>query len=423
MNIAFVGITALMLIAALGFVLPPLLRPRSGAANPAQEARRKLRALDQARSDGILTDAEYAAKRSALAEAMLDTIDAKPQRTASSTFYVALALALLLPAGAILLYRTLGEPRALDPAMLAAQAEVAAAEHGPDMEAAITKLAEKMQQNPNDAEGWSLLGRAYKATQHFAEARDALKHAHDLAADDADVTVDYAEALALASPDHRVQGESRALLDKTLKANPQNQRGLWLLGISESQAGNFDAAIAAWNRLLALLPANSDVAASIKKQIARAQATRDGKALPAEDENEVADAGAAQAPPTAQSDASAAGGGPKITVNVSLDPKLKEKVAPGDTLFIFAKAASGPPMPLAIQRMTAAQLPASVTLTDGMGMMPSMRLSQFPQVIIGARISKSGQAIAQSGDLQALSPAMANTREDPVELTINQVVP
>jgi cytochrome c-type biogenesis protein CcmH len=423
-NIAFVVIAALMLIAALAFVLPPLLRARSQATDPAQEARRKLKALDQARSDGILTDAEYSAKRSTLAEAMLDTIEAKPQR-AAATFYVALAVALLLPASAIVLYRTLGEPRALDPAMLAAQAEVSTAEHGPDMDAAITKLAEKMKQNPDDVEGWTLLGRAYKATQHFSEARDALKRAHELAAGDADVTVEYAEALALASPDHRVQGESRDLLEKTLKADPQNQRGLWLLGIADSQAGRFDAAIATWNRLLPMLPPNSDVAASIKKQIARAEATRDGKPLPAEDDSDVAESGAAQAPSTAPADANpaTAASGPRIAVKVTLDPKLKDKVGPGDTLFIFAKAASGPPMPLAIQRLTAGQLPASVTLTDGMGMMPSMRLSQFPQVIIGARISKSGQAIAQSGDLQALSPAIANTRTEPVELKIDQVVP
>jgi cytochrome c-type biogenesis protein CcmH len=110
-------------------------------------------------------------------------------------------------------------------------------------------------------------------------------------------------------------------------------------------------------------------------------------------------------------------------VEVALDPKLAGKLAPGDVLFIYAKAASGPPMPLAIQRMDATKLPVTVTLTDGMGMLPSMKLSQFPQVVIGARVSKSGNAMPQSGDLQVLSKPMAVTTTDPIKLTIDQVVP
>jgi cytochrome c-type biogenesis protein CcmH len=426
-TIAFVSVAALMLAAALAFVLTPLLRGGSGVADPAAEARRKLKALDHARTDGILSDAEYAAKRAAIGEAMLDIIDAKPQRPVSA-FYAALAVALLLPAAAIVLYRQVGEPRALDPAALLTPVAQSPADHGPDMQAAIGKLADKLKQNPDDAQGWALLGRAYKAMQRFDEGRDALKHAHDLMPNDVDITVEYAEALALASPEHRIAGEPRELLDQALKADPQNQRGLWLSGIADSQAGNYDAAIATWNRLLPLLPKDSDVAASIQKQIAQAQALRDGKPLPTDDDAAPAQTVAA-APSTAAADANTTAAsratpdqGPQITVKVALDPKLAEKAAPGDVLFVFAKAASGPPMPLAIQRLTVAQLPASVTLSDGMGMLPNMKLSTFPQIIIGARISKSGQAIPQSGDLQALSAPIANTRREPVELTIDQVV-
>jgi cytochrome c-type biogenesis protein CcmH len=106
-----------------------------------------------------------------------------------------------------------------------------------------------------------------------------------------------------------------------------------------------------------------------------------------------------------------------------LDPKLAGKLAPGDVLFVYAKAASGPPMPLAIQRMDAGKLPVAVTLTDGMGMLPSMKLSQFPQVVVGARVSKSGNAMPQSGDLQVLSPPIAVTTTTPIRLTIDSVVP
>jgi cytochrome c-type biogenesis protein CcmH len=114
---------------------------------------------------------------------------------------------------------------------------------------------------------------------------------------------------------------------------------------------------------------------------------------------------------------------PRLTVQVALDPKLKDQLDPNATLFVFARAASGPPMPLAIQRLKAGQLPITVTLDDSMSMMPAMTLSKFPQVVVGARVSKSGNAMAQSGDLQVLSASIDVRRAEPVALSIDQVVP
>ncbi|MGH8324498.1 MAG: tetratricopeptide repeat protein, partial [Steroidobacteraceae bacterium] len=202
-----------------------------------------------------------------------------------------------------------------------------------------------------------------------------------------------------------------------LKAAPDNQRGLWLLGISEYQQKKYDDAIATWQHLIGVLPKDSDIIPSVQHQIAQAQAERDGKAPPADDETT---ASAAPATPPATS---ATAEGPHLTVDVALDPKLKDKLSPNDVLFVYAKAANGPPMPLAIQRMDAAKLPVTVTLTDGMGMLPNMKLSNFPQVVIGARVSKSGNALPQSGDLQVLSKPIAVTTTDPIKLTIDQVVP
>jgi len=412
---AFLIFAALMLIAALAFVLVPLLRTRVGD-DAQNEARRRRKALEAAHADGILTDAEYAAKCAALAQAAPASA---PARTRTG-FAVALAVALLLPAAAILLYWQLGAPRALDPANL-----VARLGDGADIEAAIAQLAEKMKQDPDNAEGWALLGRAYKSTRRFADARDALKRAHDLLPDDADLMVEYAETLVLSSSDHRIQGEALDLIEKAIQTNPQNQKGLWLAGIADSQAGKYAEAVKKWNTLLPLLPPGSNVADSVREQIAQAEALRDGKPLPAPSAQPPAETSkaAAAAEAGANEAQAAATSGPRILVTVALDPRLKDKVAPGDTLFVFAKAASGPPMPLAIAKLTAAQLPASVTLTDAMSMLPNMNLSAFAQIVIGARISKSGQAIAQSGDLQALSAPLPNSRSEPVELTIDQAVP
>jgi cytochrome c-type biogenesis protein CcmH len=420
----FMLLAALMLIVALALVLPPLLRGGSLASDPAAAARRRMKVLQEALDTGVLSKKEFAAKKAELGSQLPGTLDSPAPRSRSA-FVAAVAVALLLPAGAIVLYRIVGEPRALDPASIPPPAAQAPTEHaGQDMDQAIAKLAEKLKQNPDDVAGWTLLGRAYLETEHFSEARDALKHAHDLAPNEPDVNVAYAEAMTLAGESHRIDGEAKALIDAALKADPQNQRGLWLLGVSAYQDSDYNGAIGTWNRLLALLPADSTVIQSVKTQIARAEAERDGREPPAEPTTAVSAESTASTVP-AQSAPSAAPGseGPHLTVKVALDAKLAAKAAPGDTVFVYAKAASGPPMPLAVQRLKVEQLPATVTLTDGMGMLPNMKLSQFPQVIVGARISKSGNAIAQSGDLQTASKSLDVTTTTPIALTIDQVVP
>jgi cytochrome c-type biogenesis protein CcmH len=343
----FLSLAALMLVAALAFVLRPLL---CGAA-----------------------------------QARLAT----------------LAVAMLLPVAAVLLYLYAGNPKALDPAALRAPAD----HGGQNMEQAIAGLAAKLQQDPNDAQGWGLLGRAYESLERFADARDALAHARALAPDDADVTVAYAEALALSTQSRSIEGEPRALIEGVLKKNPDNERGLWLLGIGDYQQGKYDSAITSWNHLIAVLPKDSDIVPSVQQQIARADAARSGHDTEPTTENASADAG------------------PHLQVQVALDAKLADKLAPDDVLFVYAKAANGPSMPLAIQRMPASKLPASVTLTDAMGMLPNMKLSQFPQVIVGARVSKSGNATAQSGDLQTVSAPLEVSKKTPIKLTIDQIVP
>ncbi len=415
---SFVLLAALMLIVALAFVLTPLLRTKT-ARSSTGETRKLLEVLESARQGGLLSESEYAAKRAELGQRALDEINqSKPVRT-QTAFYSALLIALLLPATTILLYRTVGTPAALQPG--AETNPTSPTDHGQNIEKAITSLAAKLKKNPGDAEGWALLGRAYEATQQFDKARDALKHAYDLTKGDPDVTVAYAESMALASKSRRIEGEPRKLIDEALKAAPDNNRGLWLLGISEYQQGKYNDAITAWNHLLRVVPKDSDIVESVKKQIAQAKAVRDGKAKPAPDAT-AQTASAAPSQPSAGETAAATSGSPRLRVEVALDPKLKSKLSPNDVLFVYAKAASGPPMPLAIQRMSASKLPVTVTLTDGMGMLPSMQLSKFKQVVIGARISKSGNALPQSGDLQVLSKPLAVTTATPIKLTIDQVV-
>lgn len=406
----FVVLAAAMLGLALAFPLWPLLRKRDLAASASDADSKRLRAIDDARNAGVIDEDEYKAKLAALTPSPTPSANSGSRRPA---LLASLFVAAIVPLGAIMLYQIKGESAALDPARMLAPSTQSAEEHGIDMDQAVAGLIAKLTEKPDNAEGWALLGRAYQSMGKFGESRDALKKAWELMPDNHDLTVEYAQALALSSEGRRIAGESRQLIEDVLKADPDHQRALWLIGISDYQAGDFNAAITAWNRLLPALPPGSDIAESVRAQIADAQqlvGTVPVEATP-------------PTPPSSEPVQAVSGAGPKLTVHVSLAPNLVERLDPSATLFVYARAESGPPMPLAIKRGTASELPLTVILDDAMGMMPSMKLSKFPKVVIGARISKSGNASAQSGDLQVLSGAIDINRTDVIDLVIDSVVP
>lgn len=396
---------ALMLAAALAFVLPPLLR---APADPQQRARA---ALEAAHAAGVLDARELERKLAKLP----NTPVPRPSRA------FALLCALVLALAAVGLYRQLGEPRALDPTLRAAAPTPASSDSAgaaPSMDQAVAGLAERLRQQPDDLDGWLLLGRAYKTMERFGPAREALANAIRLAPESADVMVEYAEALALDTPSRRIEGEARTLIDRALAAEPQHQRALWLLGIAKLQAGQPAEAVADWERLRALL-SDEKAIASLQQQIDDA---RRSAGMPVE--TTTSTAAAATPPATAPAANTAAPtGGPQLTIQVDIAPELRSQVGASDVLFVFARAVEGPRMPLAIQRLPAGRLPTTVTLDDSSSMLPTLKLSSLTQVVVGARISKSGQATPQSGDLQVLSAPVATTQRDPLQLTINEVVP
>jgi cytochrome c-type biogenesis protein CcmI len=343
MMLTFIAAATAMLTVALMLILPPLLRGGAGTSRRLRESRAELRALDDAHSAGTLEAAEYASRRAALGEGLLSILEGEPKRLRSTLF--GLAVAALVPLAALGAYRWLGSPQVMGegapPSAIPADAAMPMPDHGTDMQAAIAKLAEKLRQHPDDAEGWALLGRTYKATEHYAEAHDAFSHALEAAPGDPDLEREYAAA---ETPDVAGSGsEAASAADSS--------------GAAEVNA--------------AAVPADSTTS---------------------------------------------------IVVKVALDPKFKDSVQPSDALFVFAKAAQGPPMPLAITRLTAAQLPASLTLTDAMSMVPGLTLSRFAQIVVGARISKSGNATPQPGDLQTLSAATTTAQREPVQLIIAERV-
>lgn len=310
-------------------------------------------------------------------------------------FALAMVLAFCLPVAAIGLYLGVGTPATLS--------GVPKADAGMSIDQAVDELKAHLAQQPNDLQGWMLLGQTYSVMHRAADARQAYEQAMHIDVDNSVAMVGWAEADSLLRDDHRIEGRARELLERAVKLDPQSQRGLWLLGISQFQHDEYAQAAATWRQLQPQLEPGSSVAKAVEEQIAIAdtRANGDNKTIP-----ETPAAKPAQA---------------SLQVHVALSPALKDKLAPGDTLFVYARAEQGPPMPLAVAKMDAAALPATVTLNDGMGMTPQLKLSSASRVFVGARISKSGQAIAQPGDLEGDAGVVDVNTHTPIKISIDKV--
>jgi len=259
------------------------------------------------------------------------------------------------------------------------------------------KLAARMRENPNDAEGWMMLGRAYRAMERFDEATDALRKAVALDPGNADLLADLAEALALTNG-RTLAGEPTKLLERALKLDPDNDKILALSGSAAFERKDYKAAIRHWEALLKRPGVSGELARALSAGIAEARALSTGtKSV------------AAQSAPG------------RVSGTVTLDEALRARVAPEDTVFVYARAAQGPRMPLAIVKVQVKDLPYNFLLDDSMAMMAEMKLSAFNEVIVGARVSKSSSDKPAAGDLEGAS-ATVTPGANGVAVAINQVV-
>ncbi|HLI18295.1 MAG TPA: tetratricopeptide repeat protein [Rhodanobacteraceae bacterium] len=318
-------------------------------------------------------------------------------------FVLALLLALATPPVVLAMYLAIGTPQAL---------QAAPADNRATLVDATQQLQASLARKPDDAQGWALLAQAYSALDQPEQALDALDHLLKLQPDDPDAMVAWVEAKAATDPSHHIDDASRATLQRALQINPTHQRALWLLGVSDFQRQQYADAAKQWKVLLPLLPAGSKVAATVQQELTEAE-TRAGN-------GQGAMLAAADPTPAAPASSTSANN-VALTVMVKLDPKLTARVKPGDTLFVFARAVDGPPMPLAVARLNASALPAKVTLTDAMAMTPALALSKFAKVNVVARISASGNAMPQAGDLESAPVEVATRSRAPVALTIDKV--
>ena len=443
---SFWVVAGIFIVAALMFVIPTLLRNRQDktallereAANIAIY-RDQLAELDNDLRNDILSKEQYDKSKQELHKRMLQDLAISSRNPATHSIVkgrgiITTAVVILaIPLTAISLYMLLGDTRGLLP-----QSQLASVtqSHSQDMagmppshteiKSVVDNLIARLKENPADIEGWVMLGRTYAIMGQFNEASATYAKLIEMIPDSAQLLSDYADVLAMTNNGSLV-GKPAELINKALEIDPDYPKALALAGTIEFEQKNYEQAATFWEKLLSVIPPDSQLTKSVSDSIAEAKslATKgEERANPmqlAQNSNVGTDL-PAETKQQSLSDKSDSTKATNITGTVTLSPTLVDKVSQNDTLFIFARAKTGPKMPLAILRLTAKDLPATFSLDDNMAMTPTMKMSSFPEVVIGARITKSGQAVPASGDLEGFSQPVKIGDKD-VAIVIDQIIP
>ena len=417
--IAFWISATLLSVLALVLVLPALLKSKINtdkAADGAAQAnlsvlRSQLTQFDADFAAGSINADQLALAKSEIERRALEE-ESAPE-TAVSTVPLAKskrtawALGLSIPLLALGIYGFLGNIQALDPVNLQAKANT---EPTPEqIEAMVNAFAARLEavpaNQPPDPKAWEMLARSYAAMQKFPEANKAYKRAVELNPGNAQMLADHADVVAMLQGQSML-GEPTQLFERALVLDPNNLKALALAGSAAFEKKDYANAVQFWSKAQGLAPAGSDFAKGLASSVEEARVA----------------SGQAGTPQTVAKSAPTPTVAASIQGIVSLSPALKSKVVPDDTVFIFARAAQGPRMPLAILKRKAGELPITFTLDDSTAMADELKLSKFQFVVVGARVSRSGNALPQSGDLVGQSePVKAGGSK--LTLTIDSVQP
>jgi cytochrome c-type biogenesis protein CcmH len=430
-------ITAGLITLAMAFIVLPLLRNRFHTGIDADDLnlsvfKQQLAELDNDLEAGILDQERYDAAKVDLEKELLSDVRGDHADTSSGQAkgarWMALS-ALLVPLIAILFYQLLGSPEIIT--RLAEQPQTTGGnatahtqpsdmEGLPPMDELVRRLAAKLEEEPNNPEGWFMLGRSYMVMNQHANALKAFERAVQLDSQNAGILLAYAEAIA-ATSGNNFTGRAASLIEKAFELDPNNPNALWMAGILAYQKANYQAALERWEALRGMLAPQSNELESVNNAIDDARKQLGLAPVEAQLPN------IAQNQPASASSSTETGGeratASGIEVEVSLSPEMAQKASPDDLVFIYAKAMSGPPMPLAAARKQVRDLPLTLRLDDSMAMMPQMKLSGFQQVVVGARVSLSGGPTAQSGDLEGEVKPVSTGQTELVTVVIDRIHP
>ena len=397
-----------LLALALAILLIPLMRTVRGQQSDQRQqqniqiAREKKQQLETQLKDAEIDQATYDSAYLDLQTSLaleLHRSEADSEKTRGK--WMAIVVLLAIPAASVWLYLVYGEYRVVENPQLAfaaPQQQQAAAAPQMSLEEMTVAIEQRLKDNPEDAEGWFMLGRTMMARQQYDQAVTAFQRSNDLLADEPGILFALADALAMQN-NGNLLGEPEQLVQRGLKLAPRFPNGLWLAGMAAEQRQDFKAAHRYWSLLLPLIADNQASSREVRGLLATLE-ERD--------------------PELVKTVASA--GGARIKLLVDISAELKAKASPDTPVFVYAKAMQGPPMPLAVRKLQLSDLPVSLTLSDDDAMMPTMKLSSFDQVIVGARVSSSGNPVAQSGDFYTEREAVDSSNPPAqINLTIDQI--
>ncbi|MCG5499862.1 c-type cytochrome biogenesis protein CcmI [Ectothiorhodospira lacustris] len=414
----WIGAVLLFSLAAL-VILWPFIRRRQQADVAFRGLnltiyRQRMAELDQELSNGLLTREQYEAAKAELEDNLITDVE-QPEETpavptpAPRQGMILLGItAVLVPVAALLIYFQLDTAPRMSPAQTLAMGQEPSHDMM-DIERMIVQLRERLEVDPDNTENWLFLARTYGFVERFEDAAAAFDEAYRRTGDEPDLNVDYAESLMLAT-DGRVSRQASRLLDRALELDPDHQNGLWLGAIADFQQENYPRSAQRLDHLLSRLPEGSDAARSV------AEALRDVRTM----------TGGMAGEQTPTADAGTDAGALAIEVEVVLDESLAGRVTGEEFIMVFARPAQGPRMPLAIVRARAESFPLNLRLEDEGGMVEGMSMREFGEVQVVARLSRTGMAQAESGDMEGVSEAVTVSADTPapkVRLTIDRVLP
>ena len=430
-----------LLLVAVAFLVMPLFRTQDESGDNRREqniqiVREQMAELESSVERAEVESDDYHARRAELEQALYLDVDGDAEQIrnkASTTSRVSAGFVMLfVPISALAFYLYLGSPQApqmIEEARNNPPAEIPLKADGtPDVEKLVASLHDKLRKSPANAEGWYMLGRSYMMMQQFDGAVEAYDNLNKLQPNEPDVMLMLADALSM-QQGGQMAGRPEALINEALVAAPENTTALWLSGMALEQQEKYQEAFDRWTVLRPLLEDIPQEQEQLDILINRVKAKLTGD-TPVVTAAEVAESSVPA--PAAKADSAttdevakaateaATTQGAQVTLNVGLSDALREQAAPEDSVFIYAKAQTGPPMPLAAKRLQVKDLPATVILDDSMAMMPQFTLSAFDTLIVGARVSKSGNAVVQDGDLYTEQEQVAHG--DTVTLSIDSVL-
>ncbi len=392
-----------LLLVALAFLLLPILRGRRAQAEEDRTAlnvalyEERLAELTSQHSAGTLTAEQLKAGRADAARELLeDTENSDKPRIAKLGRSVPLIAAVLVPLMGYGLYMYWG---ASDKVQMARQFS----EQPRTVEEMTAHLEQAVQEQPDSAEAWYFLGRTYMNQERPADAAKAFGRVVEIAGRQPELLGQLAQALYFAG-DRQWSDKLQALTDEALQGDPQEVTSLGLLGIAAFEEARYQDAVRFWEQLVAALPEEDPSREAIRGGIKRARQQIEGGSSTTEQASAVSE--------------KADTAGATLQIQVALDPKVAESVSPQDTVFVFARAVVGPPVPLAAKRLTIADLPATVTLGDADAMVPSMKISSVEQVTVMARVSRSGDAT--KGEWMGQSEALDTASDNAIDLVIDR---